>query len=52
MMRVCLKCGILLLEGFEAVEAAANELEARGYQLIHAARTEPWTQTITRLLSP
>ena len=36
----------------EAVEAAANELEARGYQLIHAARTEPWTQTITRLLSP
>jgi catechol 2,3-dioxygenase-like lactoylglutathione lyase family enzyme len=36
----------------EAVEAAANELEARGYRLIHAARTEPWTQTITRLLSP
>ncbi len=35
-----------------AVEAAANELEARGYRLIHAARTEPWSQTITRLLSP
>ena len=34
------------------VEAAAGELEARGYRLIHGARTEPWTQTITRLLSP
>jgi catechol 2,3-dioxygenase-like lactoylglutathione lyase family enzyme len=35
-----------------AVGAAAKELEARGYRLIHPARTEPWTQTITRLLSP
>ncbi|HEY7061118.1 MAG TPA: VOC family protein [Chloroflexota bacterium] len=36
----------------EAVAAAAGELEARGYQLIHPARTEPWMQTIARLLSP
>ncbi len=40
------------VDDVEAVEAAANELEARGYRLIHKARTEPWTQTITRLLSP
>lgn len=36
----------------EAVASAATELEDRGYHLLHGARTEPWTQTITRLLSP
>jgi catechol 2,3-dioxygenase-like lactoylglutathione lyase family enzyme len=36
----------------EAVAAAAAELEAGGHRLIHGARTEPWTQVITRLLSP
>ena len=40
------------VESVEAVEAAADELTAKGYRLIHVARTEPWTQTITRLLSP
>ena len=34
-----------------AVELAARELEARGYQLLHGARTEPWGQTVARLLS-
>ena len=34
------------------VAAAADELEARGYRLIHGARTEPWTQITARLLSP
>ena len=34
------------------VAEAANELEDRGYQLIHGARTEPWGQTVARLLSP
>lgn len=34
-----------------AVEQAARELEARGYQLLHGARTEPWGQTVARLLS-
>jgi catechol 2,3-dioxygenase-like lactoylglutathione lyase family enzyme len=34
------------------VEGAASELEAAGHTLIHGARTEPWGQTIARLLSP
>jgi len=34
------------------VAAAADELEAKGYQLIHKARTEPWSQITARLLSP
>jgi len=34
------------------VQAAAQELEARGYSLIHDTRTEPWGQVITRLLGP
>ncbi len=34
------------------VPEAANELEDRGYQLIHGPRTEPWGQTVARLLSP
>ena len=36
----------------DAVAAGADELEARGYRLIHKARAELWTQTIARLLSP
>jgi catechol 2,3-dioxygenase-like lactoylglutathione lyase family enzyme len=34
------------------VAAAAEELKAKGYQLIHEARTEPWAQVTARLLSP
>ena len=34
------------------VAAAAAELTAKGYRLIHDARTEPWGQTTARLLSP
>jgi catechol 2,3-dioxygenase-like lactoylglutathione lyase family enzyme len=34
-----------------AVEQAARELESRGYSLLHAARTEPWGQTVARLLT-
>jgi hypothetical protein len=33
----------------EDVEAAARELEERGYRLVHPARTEPWQQVIARL---
>ena len=33
------------------MEDAARELESRGYSLLHAARTEPWGQTVARLLS-
>ena len=32
-----------------AVDDAARELQARGYDLLHAARTEPWGQTVARL---
>jgi len=35
----------------DAVGAAARELEGRGYELLHEARTEPWGQTVARLLS-
>ncbi len=34
------------------VAAAAEELEVRGYSLIHGAKTEPWNQVNARLLSP
>jgi len=34
------------------VAAAAAELTAKGYGLIHGARTEPWGQITARLLSP
>jgi catechol 2,3-dioxygenase-like lactoylglutathione lyase family enzyme len=34
------------------VAAAADELEAKGYRLLHGARTEPWSQITARLLSP
>ncbi len=33
----------------EDVEAAARELEGRGYRLLHPARAEPWGQVIARL---
>lgn len=34
------------------VQAAADELVAKGYSLIHGRRTEPWGQVIARLLGP
>jgi catechol 2,3-dioxygenase-like lactoylglutathione lyase family enzyme len=34
------------------VAAAAAELTAKGYRLIHGARTEPWGQVTARVLSP
>ena len=33
------------------VEAATSELKSRGYEVLVSARTEPWGQTVTRLLS-
>jgi catechol 2,3-dioxygenase-like lactoylglutathione lyase family enzyme len=35
-----------------AVQDAADELSAAGFDLLHGARTEPWGQTVVRLLSP
>ena len=34
------------------LDAATVELRARGYALLVAAHTEPWGQTVTRLLAP
>ena len=36
----------------ELVEAGAQELAAKGHALLHAARKEPWGQTVARVLSP
>jgi catechol 2,3-dioxygenase-like lactoylglutathione lyase family enzyme len=39
------------VESPEAVAAAAEELERAGFELLHAARQEPWGQTVARVLS-
>ena len=39
------------VEDAEAVAAAGGELERAGFELLHPARTEPWGQTVTRLLT-
>ncbi len=35
----------------DAVNAAAQELEGTGFELLHGAREEPWGQTVARLQS-
>lgn len=35
-----------------AVGPAIDELAARGYNLLHAAKTEPWGQTVARIQTP
>ncbi|GAA1956551.1 VOC family protein [Catenulispora subtropica] len=35
----------------EAVSAAGAELQRAGFELVHQARTEPWGQTVARLLT-
>jgi catechol 2,3-dioxygenase-like lactoylglutathione lyase family enzyme len=39
------------VENAEAVAAAGSELQDAGFELLHPARTEPWGQTVTRLLT-
>ena len=39
------------VEDAEAVAAAGAELQRAGFELLHPARTEPWGQTVTRLLT-
>ena len=34
------------------LEVATREMEEHGYQLLVRARTEPWGQVVTRLISP
>jgi hypothetical protein len=36
----------------DAVAAAADELAALGFPMLHEARLEPWGQTVARLMSP
>jgi catechol 2,3-dioxygenase-like lactoylglutathione lyase family enzyme len=35
----------------DAVATAGDELQRAGYELVHPPRTEPWGQTVTRLLT-
>jgi catechol 2,3-dioxygenase-like lactoylglutathione lyase family enzyme len=35
----------------DAVQAAADELAAAGYEILHPVRQEPWGQTVVRLQS-
>jgi catechol 2,3-dioxygenase-like lactoylglutathione lyase family enzyme len=39
------------VEDAAAVAAAGDELQHAGFELLHPARTEPWGQTVTRLLT-
>jgi len=39
------------VDSADAVGRAAGELEARGFELLHGARTEPWGQTVARMLT-
>jgi catechol 2,3-dioxygenase-like lactoylglutathione lyase family enzyme len=39
------------VEDPDAVAAGGRELERAGYELLHPSRTEPWGQTVTRLLT-
>ena len=36
----------------KAVESAVQEMKVKGQDFIHEARTEPWGQTIARVISP
>jgi len=36
----------------DAVRAAEAELRDAGYEVLHSTRTEPWSQTVVRVLSP
>jgi catechol 2,3-dioxygenase-like lactoylglutathione lyase family enzyme len=40
------------VESADAVAEAAAELERQGHRMLHGARTEPWGQTVARMLSP
>jgi catechol 2,3-dioxygenase-like lactoylglutathione lyase family enzyme len=39
------------VEDAEAVAAAGEELQRAGFELLHPARTEPWGQTVARVLT-
>jgi catechol 2,3-dioxygenase-like lactoylglutathione lyase family enzyme len=39
------------VDGPQAVSEAVDELGRAGFELLHPARTEPWGQTVARLLT-
>jgi catechol 2,3-dioxygenase-like lactoylglutathione lyase family enzyme len=39
------------VEDLDSVAAAAQELQEKGYALLHGPRTEPWGQTVACLLT-
>ncbi|MDA8095693.1 MAG: glyoxalase [Betaproteobacteria bacterium] len=39
------------LRDIEALIAGVQELESGGFKLLHGAKTEPWGQTVARLLT-
>jgi len=39
------------VESAAAIQSAAEELQAKGFSLLHPAREEPWGQTVARLQS-
>jgi catechol 2,3-dioxygenase-like lactoylglutathione lyase family enzyme len=39
------------VEDVAAVAAAGDELQRAGFELLHTSRTEPWGQTVARLLT-
>ena len=40
------------LESVAAVQAAVEEMKAKGYLFVHESRLEPWGQTVARFMSP
>ncbi|RFB75686.1 VOC family protein [Methylovirgula sp. 4M-Z18] len=36
----------------DSVSSAAEELQSKGYTLLHGAKTEPWGQTVARMQTP
>ena len=43
--------GLRSNDGKERIDVLGVELQRAGYELLHTARTEPWGQTVTRLLT-
>lgn len=39
------------VENADSVSSAAEELKLKGYTLLHSVSTEPWGQTVARLLT-
>jgi catechol 2,3-dioxygenase-like lactoylglutathione lyase family enzyme len=40
------------LSDVESVQAAVEEMKAKGQRFVHESRLEPWGQTVARFISP